>query len=613
MKSWWKNERLRPVFRALLSLAVGFCAALPKHAEAERLAGAWTAASPSLGLMAPVVFLGQAAGCLLFGGGQTLPVSAAVCLFLLIFRKNICKGKRLHPILLGVIRGVWGVTLAAADGRLSGVLLAVSEAVLEGSVLFFLHQARQTRLHAPRSPAERMTAYVFGAALLCLADGGTAAGLSLTRAVLFILLAACVVCDGAPYGVAAGISYALGAALTGPSVTPLLPVALGALIGGICFRKTGAAKAMTAFAVGGVGVWLATLSFRALPLLPAELAAALIAARFLPREKPRPAPRTPETLPAEYRDLVRRVDDIRRAGSARVTFYPETARAARDALQRAGYLAPGVTCAKDLLGGFFLDITFEKNGRPVSRNALLGMMERVCGFPLAVRRFFTDEKTVAACFIRKAPFTVRCAAVCKSKTGETVCGDNAVAFSADQTHYMLLLSDGMGSGKDAFAQSFWTVTLLQKLLRAGVAARGAVSMVHSSLQMKNEDLSFATVDLCGIDLNTGRAEFIKAGAVSTFIAREDKVVEISAVSMPLGATEQADVATARETLRPGDLIVLISDGALEQKDDILSLLPQKRALPCETVAADLMRCVCERQGAPDDDITVLVARFCENE
>ena len=611
MKAWWKNVRRRAP-GILISLAVGFCAALPKHTDALSLSGACVAAAPTLGGNAFAVFAGQAAGCLLTGNlRRDLPVSAVCCLFLLLFRRNIRKGKDFPPALLGGIRGAWGVILTVPDFHVTALLLTLCQAALESTVLFFAQHARSLRLTALSKREARLTAFITGGVMLWLADGGTA-GVSLSRAVTFFLLAACVILPDPVFGVAYGTLYALSGALLETSLTPFLPVAMAALCAGISFRTAGRGKTLTSFAVGGLGVWVVCGGFFQLPLLPPELAAAIAAAWRLPRKKPRPAYIPARSLPAQYRDLAKRVDDLCRTGAARVTFFPETARAARDALRRAGYLAPGVTCAKDLLGGFFLDVSFEKNGSPLSPHALLGRMERVCGFPLAIRRYSEEGGSVSACFVRKAPFTVQCAAVCKTKTGETVCGDNAVAFSTDQDHYMLLLSDGMGSGKTAFAQSFWTVTLLQKLLRAGVGAKGAVSMVHSSLQMKNEDVSFATVDLCGIDLVTGQAEFIKAGAATTFIVRQDRVTEVSAVSMPLGATDSADVATVRETLSPGDVVVLISDGALDQKDKLLSLLPEKRDLPCETLAGDLMRCVCEESGTPDDDVTVLAARFCEN-
>ena len=338
---------------------------------------------------------------------------------------------------------------------------------------------------------------------------------------------------------------------------------------------------------------LAAVVFLLLPLSP------------LPKSKPQTA-----SLGGQYEQLVRQVDKLQQSAKGRISFYPEIAQRASVLLQQAGAKNISVTCAKDLLGGFFLDVTFQ--GGDLSDAALLGLMERAAGFALTARQSFIKQQGTFACFVRRAPFTVQCAALCKTKEGETICGDNALAFSADQSHYILLLSDGMGSGKDAFAQSFWTVSLLQKLLRAGLRAEGALGMVHSSLRLASEDVSFATADLCSIDLWTGQARFVKAGALSSFILRGESVLEVSAVSMPLGAAEAPDVSASVETLQEEDIILLISDGAYESKSQLLFALQKYRKLPIESLARHLMQSVLSDKNKAEDDITVLVARFCRN-
>jgi len=200
----------------------------------------------------------------------------------------------------------------------------------------------------------------------------------------------------------------------------------------------------------------------------------------------------------------------------------------------------------------------------------------------------------------------------RPKEGEQVCGDVIKQFEAADGRLCLLLSDGMGSGKEAFAQSCWTLTLLQKLLRAGVRAEGALGMVHSSLRLASEDVAFATADLCSIDLFTGKARFIKAGALSSFILRGDQIIEVSAVSMPLGATEHPDMASTTHPLIEGDLILLISDGAYERKDQLLFALQKHRDQPPDILARRLMGAVLSKEKAPDDDITVLIARLIKN-
>ena len=51
----------------------------------------------------------------------------------------------------------------------------------------------------------------------------------------------------------------------------------------------------------------------------------------------------------------------------------------------------------------------------------------------------------------------------------------------------------------------------------------ALELINSLVSGKNE--SFSTLDICTVDKYTGKAEFIKIGAVSTFILKR-KGVEI---------------------------------------------------------------------------------------
>ena len=53
----------------------------------------------------------------------------------------------------------------------------------------------------------------------------------------------------------------------------------------------------------------------------------------------------------------------------------------------------------------------------------------------------------------------------KAKNGESVCGDNAAAFKGADEHYYINLTDGMGSGKEAYSKSNDAVNILKKLLK----------------------------------------------------------------------------------------------------------------------------------------------------
>ena len=88
-------------------------------------------------------------------------------------------------------------------------------------------------------------------------------------------------------------------------------------------------------------------------------------------------------------------------------------------------------------------------------------------------------------------------------------------------------------------------------------------------------------------------------------------MEVCGVSMPLGAPDTPDVAARTEQLQAGDLILLISDGAYERKDEILYTLQRHRSFPLRKLAKQLMRSALP-DGQAEDDFTVLIAQICKN-
>ena len=593
--------------RLLLSAAVGLLSAADKHYTLFDLCAPALAAGAGTPYLSPhAVMLGQGVGVWMAGKIELLPV----LLLIYLLRLLICrKGRVVSPIALSCIMAVYEVLLFGMMNH-SGIelLLGCCKAVLSGCALFFTENLKDMPPHDPPSMGELCNLVLVGLLLLLLCDAPMLDGLVLGFAALLLIL----FCGRLPLWQAAagGTLFAIAVPIISTQASTL-PIFLSATAA-VCVmgrfgkkRYTAALLLCSELTLLPTGLWLEQLLWLLIP----PLAAGVYWILPLPEQAPRPVGK--EALGDQYQALVEQVDKLQQATGRRISFYPEIASRAAELLRKAGADDINITCAKDLLGGFFLDVSFQKSESGLTPSALLGLMERACGFALATGKYHESQGGVYACFGRRPPLTVKCAALCKTKEGETVCGDSAIAFSADQSHYVLLLSDGMGSGKDAFAQSRWTVTLLQKLLRAGMNAEGAFGMVHSSLKLAQQDIAFATADLCTIDLQTGRARFIKAGAVSTFILRGEQIMEVCGVSMPLGAPDTPDVAARTEQLQAGDLILLISDGAYERKDEILYTLQRHRSFPLRKLAKQLMRSALP-DGQAEDDITVLIAQICKN-
>ena len=77
---------------------------------------------------------------------------------------------------------------------------------------------------------------------------------------------------------------------------------------------------------------------------------------------------------------------------------------------------------------------------------------------------------------------------------------------------MLLLCDGMGSGRRAARESRLAVSLMEDFYKAGFAEADIIEMLNKLLILSSSDDIYSTMDLAMLDLVQGTARFIKIGA-----------------------------------------------------------------------------------------------------
>ena len=161
-------------------------------------------------------------------------------------------------------------------------------------------------------------------------------------------------------------------------------------------------------------------------------------------------------------------------------------------------------------------------------------------------------------------FFVRSYGAVKSKDGEEYSGDSYSFGKSVGGSYVTILSDGMGSGPDAGRESNATVSLVEQFLEAGLSKETAVDMINSIVALKfDEDEKFSTLDLNVVDLYSGKVDFIKIGAVASFIKRSNSVEVIESNMPPFGLLDSMDLDEVKTNVSNGDLIITLSDGVLD--------------------------------------------------
>jgi stage II sporulation protein E len=107
---------------------------------------------------------------------------------------------------------------------------------------------------------------------------------------------------------------------------------------------------------------------------------------------------------------------------------------------------------------------------------------------------------------------------------------------------------------------------MEKLLYAGGKKDLTLELLNTLL-MSREDECFATVDLCEIDLYTGKGEFIKAGAAPAFVIRKGVIFKIQSATVPVGIINNMNAEQTSVSFEDGDVIVMLSDGVIQSCDE----------------------------------------------
>ncbi|WP_346889035.1 stage II sporulation protein E [Clostridium sp. UBA1056] len=204
------------------------------------------------------------------------------------------------------------------------------------------------------------------------------------------------------------------------------------------------------------------------------------------------------------------------------------------------------------------------------------------------------------------------------KDGQTIFGDNFNFGEGYDGSYMMVLSDGMGSGPQAGRESKAVVELIEKFTGAGFSRVTAINTVNSIMSLKfSEDEKFSTVDLSAIDLYSGEVDFMKVGAVVSIIKSGDTIDIIKSRSLPIGILDEADIEIHSKRVKNGDLIVMLTDGIIDcdeeasgKVDWILDYLCRNdNGNPDELAKGIVNEAKRIGKNKVKDDMTVMVSRI----
>lgn len=206
--------------------------------------------------------------------------------------------------------------------------------------------------------------------------------------------------------------------------------------------------------------------------------------------------------------------------------------------------------------------------------------------------------------------------VSETKSGEEVSGDTYLQTELNDLRKLTVISDGVGSGKDASKSSTAVVNMLDRLLSGGFSEEKAIEIVNNIVKLKGEDELYASLDAAIINQRNGECYFIKLGAAPTYLIADGKVVVITSNSIPVGLVEDNEFVPVCKKLKEGDFVIQVSDGIVPEGSDINNNYLKNYLLTCDysksakLIAQEIKEILyLNNGGILEDDATVIVNKI----
>lgn len=252
---------------------------------------------------------------------------------------------------------------------------------------------------------------------------------------------------------------------------------------------------------------------------------------------------------------------------------------------------------------------------------IIPSVNRITGKKFNKRDMTCDmiHSSICSIKLKEAPRYQIATGIARMNKSGVISGDNYSFIELKDGKFMLALSDGMGTGPKAALESSTTITLLEKFLYAGFDKDVALKAINSMMLLKSNDETYSTVDMSVIDQYSGEVEFIKVGAVSTFIKNEGGVQIIKTGTLPVGILNRIDIELVKKKLKDGDFVVMVTDGVLDCNKDIVDkekwlaeVIGDVETRNPQRLAEEILhRCLEANGGEAPDDMTVMAGKIWE--
>lgn len=297
---------------------------------------------------------------------------------------------------------------------------------------------------------------------------------------------------------------------------------------------------------------------------------------------------------------------LARSVNVNLTFDPEPELRLIERLGQANVVATDVCLYTD---GEDAEITAVVRESDADKSCIGEIIGEIAGYPMTEYARAKDVKGMACLHYCRAPsYKVLYGETVSSK--EARCGDTRQAVKLGRRKLMFVLSDGMGTGRDAFFTASHVIRLIETFYRAGFDHKTVFTNVARLLSLRNKE-DFSALDVAIIDTQTGDIDFIKQGGRESYVFSGGEYEIIDGGALPMGIIADSRPVVERRRLKSDDLVILMSDGVADafSSGEITQIIRKTSVNNPQNASDALVKDALRLSGGKKDDMTVIALRL----
>ena len=260
-----------------------------------------------------------------------------------------------------------------------------------------------------------------------------------------------------------------------------------------------------------------------------------------------------------------------------------------------------------------MDLVINSPPKELTLLSIQAILESITNEPLRLIVEKTKGKQTKIKVYSSNMFKIDHAVSYVGKDGNKISGDSYIYENFTNGQTFIAISDGMGNGELAHKESSEALKILKSSLSFNIPIKTAIQTLQQLKQHSNANERFFSLDICMIDRERQRATFYKKGATPTFLVRNHQIELINLAQLPVGVMSDQEVDHVTLSLEEDDVLLMCSDGIVEQYPDIKELeqviLNQMGKSPKNIAKNILQATVSKHKGKIKDDMMVLVVEY----